>query len=665
MRFLEISLAALLPPLCLWLLCRRRGIDPALRAAATRWFIPLALLWFAPCWLTGRSLAPLDYLSEDIWPWVVPGFESGNPLLSDVPLQFLPWRDIVTDAYRHGQLPLLNRFAGSGSPLWENPQAAVLFPTTLLGLPFSTFAWPLFAAQIKLLLALIGTFLVARRFGASAEAAIFTAIAYSFGAFTIAFLLFPHTNVTVLLPWVLLGIDAAAESWRGAALFAIVLFLLFAGGHPESVLHTAMLAVPYGLGSARRHGPRQAGPRIVAAGLVGTLLAAPLLLPFLSILPHTERGARIRRAPQEITPPRPSPANLAPFVFAHALKGRRSPAAAENFNEAATQYVGMVTFLLALWAAARAPWRHRYWILALLVFGVLAFRGDLLRGVPVMNLTVHGRVRFLLAFVMALLAARGFDLVRSARLRRLLPFVLLLDLALLLATYHPPVDDRHFYPATPAIEFLQARANRGRLAGIENTLLPNTTAVLGLENIATHDPTAFEPYGALLERAGYDRRFYFSAWRDLPPKALLDSLGVLHVVAPPGSRSSRLPTVYSGPDATVFENASALPRFYDPSGAATVVVERYTRNGATIRVEAPRGVRIRSGEVALAGWSLTRDGSPWPLDREQILLSWLAPAGENRFELRYVPVGLETGFAMSAIGALLVLLMLVRLRHRS
>jgi hypothetical protein len=112
---LEIVAAALVPIATLFLVSRWRAFDDDFRRVVVRWFIPLALIWWAPCWLTARSPAPFDFLSARVTPWrsMAPRTPaSGNLLLSDVPLQFVPWREVVVDAYRYGQtlrLPCCSR----------------------------------------------------------------------------------------------------------------------------------------------------------------------------------------------------------------------------------------------------------------------------------------------------------------------------------------------------------------------------------------------------------------------------------------------------------------------------------------------------------------------------------------------------------------------------
>ena len=72
---IEILLAAFVPVVVL-LIAARLG-DEDFRRASVR-FAVLALLWFAPCWLRGRSPAAFDYLAEDVPPWQRAGFRSAT-----------------------------------------------------------------------------------------------------------------------------------------------------------------------------------------------------------------------------------------------------------------------------------------------------------------------------------------------------------------------------------------------------------------------------------------------------------------------------------------------------------------------------------------------------------------------------------------------------------
>lgn len=633
---IEILAAAFLPPLVMLAMAWFTRGD--FRRAAL-WFAALALLWFSPCWLTGRSPAPFDYLAEDVPPWEQPGLKSGNALLSDAVLQFLPWRDVVRDSILHGSMPFLNRYAAAGSPLWANPQAEATYALTWIGIPFSTFAWPLFAAMTKLLLALCGMYLFLRARGTSHLAAVAGSVAYAFCAFNIAFILFPHTNVSTLLPFVLFAIEV-----ENGPLFAILLAVMLAGGHPESVLHCAVVALPYGIVKIIQ--TRRVVP-IAAGGICALFLAAPALIPFAKLVPLSERVVRVVRQPYILTVPSPTLAHLAAFLTVAHLGATRDANALPNFNEMATQYAGALTFLLAVAAAVVETRRQRFWIAVFCVAAFFAFESPparaILNRIPLVNVTAHGRLRFVAAFAVCVLAAAAIDrFIRSDRWRVALILLIYADLAAALLTYNPATSRAFFYPR-------RLNLPPGRVATVGNALRANTAAMLRREDIGFHDPMAFEPYGEVLARAGYDRQTYFNFFRGMPPRDLLDFLGVRSVVTPN----------------SVWLNPTAKPRAFPTTPGAAVAILSYRPNGETIVVRAARPAHIVATDAALPGWTLTRDGEPWPLGRlGGVFLEFDAPPGDSTFELSYVPAGFTLGLALSLCGFVLLLL-LVRLRNKA
>src|SRR5262249_24581899 len=145
----ESALAAWLPPLAALALTFWPRFDPDLARALRRWLVPLALLWFAPCWLTGSTPLPFDFLAQLV-PWRALGAApQSNLLINDAPMQLIPFREALRRAVAHGELPFLDPSTAAGSALWANPQSAVLYPLTWLGLWLSPFAWPLFEAEAK------------------------------------------------------------------------------------------------------------------------------------------------------------------------------------------------------------------------------------------------------------------------------------------------------------------------------------------------------------------------------------------------------------------------------------------------------------------------------------------------------------------------------------
>jgi hypothetical protein len=268
----------------------------------------------------------------------------------------------------------------------------------------------------------------------------------------------------------------------------------------------------------------------------------------------------------------------------------------------------------------------------------------------------------------------------------LVPLALFVDLAASLVDYNAPVAREHYYPDRPSLRALAGGGQASRVLALGGGLMPNCGAMYGLEQAGVNDPMAFEPFVALLRSAGYDTRFYFNRFRAVPPKALLDYLGVSRLYVGPNARVEGLPVVYRGADGTVVANPGALPRYFVPArvaaaadpldafkrggeartvhaaiardvvpAPASVALAAYGASRATLSVDAREATFIASSEVAMPGWELERDGAPWPTVRiNGIFLGWPAPAGRSTFVLRYRPPGLRVGIAL-ACAALAVL----------
>src|SRR5262249_50412353 len=172
-----------------------------------------------------------------------------NDELSDVPMQFLPWSQAVADAYRGGRLPLRLAANGCGVPLWANPQAQAVTPTTLFALLFSL-PWAYAAsAATKLWLAAAGAFAFIRSRCLSSLAAFWGGLASGFAIHLTAWIHSPDTWPAALLPWTLLALDRLARGTAGGFLATVAaVFLLLLGGYPETELFVAVAGAAFFVG---------------------------------------------------------------------------------------------------------------------------------------------------------------------------------------------------------------------------------------------------------------------------------------------------------------------------------------------------------------------------------------------------------------------------------
>ncbi|MBM3986027.1 MAG: hypothetical protein FJ296_10130, partial [Planctomycetes bacterium] len=224
-----------------------RAWRPAL--LATLLYALLACWTLAPVLSGERVLSPAGFFTRGgpfpaaVRELVPPGVD----ILSDAARQFEPWLEYAAvRRAQDGELPLWKDTASCGAPLVGNGQSGLFFPTRFaalaLGAPAAAFA---VFALVKLLVAALGGWALARHLGATATAAFVTGLAFGFGGFQSVFRLHPHTDASMLLPWLVLAADrlAQAPSARRVGALALVAGLQDLAGHPQTALHGQLTAL--------------------------------------------------------------------------------------------------------------------------------------------------------------------------------------------------------------------------------------------------------------------------------------------------------------------------------------------------------------------------------------------------------------------------------------
>jgi hypothetical protein len=292
-----------------WLL---RRMHPALPLRIATLFFALVLLSLWRPLTQDVTIIPADVIKLTP-PWSevrAPGrppvdkYQVSNLNLHDLPMQVIPWTHQVRQAWRRFEAPLWNAAAGCGYPLLANGQSTPLSPFRLLTLPLSLNHAQTAEAALRLLLALVLTFLFCRtRY--SVFASIVAAIAYAFSTWMTTWLQFPIASASAFLPGVLLAVEKLLDGvTRRRFLIATLMFAATVlSGHPETVFHVGLIAAPFGLWVAlverRVFRPLLS---IAAASGVAALIASPFLVPFAEAVLRSQRFAEVR-AVRDITPP--------------------------------------------------------------------------------------------------------------------------------------------------------------------------------------------------------------------------------------------------------------------------------------------------------------------------------------------------------------------------
>jgi|GEM_PF-3092752 len=400
----------------------------------------VAVVATLPGWLPGRVYVPADALKL-FAPWAAPGqdYRAANEVLLDQTTQFVPWTQYTVASLRQtqmrdgqsvwtGRLPLWNPYQQLGAPLLGNGQSAVLYPTTLLhALLPPTWSWTL-AAALKLLVAGLGAWLLARRAGAGESGRLLAGLAFMLCGFNVAWLNHPHTNVMVLLPWALVALLRLIErpSLVNTALAALVVGLQFVGGHPASSVHLLLTCGLVLLLQLVWLNPRQALralPAVAVATAAGVLLAGAQLLPLLDYVDQS--AAKMLRQEALAALPRWAlqPWHLAGALFPYVLgypPDRLMPfpawgaAGVPNPNELVGGWVGTLPLLLAglaiVWRRDRRTW---LWLIVMALALAIAVRlpgvDHLVRRVPGLQVAQNGRLMAAVALALSMLAGIGME----------------------------------------------------------------------------------------------------------------------------------------------------------------------------------------------------------------------------------------------------------------
>lgn len=252
-----------------------------------------------------RLLCAVDTATAQL-PWcAAPGGSPAvaNPELADQGMVFYPAYRFALREWSLGGPPLWNPLIYAGAPAVGNPQLGLLDPQVLLqvvlgrALGEGAFDWSFaLLLWLRLAAAAAGAYALARRVSLGRRGAALAAVGFSTAGFTILWANHSLGHVTPFLPWVLYALEGlrAHHGARRARSFAAAALLFAAailGGHPETAFNLGLAAGLWALALARESW--RAAFTALGALALGTLLAAPSLLPFVEYLTHS--GALVAR----------------------------------------------------------------------------------------------------------------------------------------------------------------------------------------------------------------------------------------------------------------------------------------------------------------------------------------------------------------------------------
>jgi hypothetical protein len=630
-----------------------------------------------------------------LWPSPVDGNQlfaawTGSDLVySHWPFALLLERSV---AQTH-RLPFWNPYFGGGLPVGADPLAALFYPPTLLVhlLPVRTFF--LVLVMVHLLVAGLGTLLLARRvLRLPVLPALVAAVSYMATPRLLSHLGAGHVTIVQTVawyPWLALACRATlAHPRRQGPLLAVCLGLLLLAGHPQmayyGILMLAGLAAWELLQRQRTQGWRSLYAPLVgllAAGVLGLLLASLHLLPLLELTSRSTRQLSL------------SSGDAIPlFSFLSSLVVL-PPQAGSPWEGLLAPGLAVLTLAFV---ATVARWR-RVWPLVLgaglvaglaigntsplyLVVSRLLPDLDLFRGLA--------RIWFLGLLLLALLAGIGTAVlqqtVRRFSLRGTTALAGSLTL-LLVASSLVAIDTGYTRTAalTPVItpsalaRTVQRLAGSGRIYDEQENITQTDAVTLQLRLADGWDPLLIESYASYMQHAGnyahsgYTLHIPYDAPSVQPDAARLGLMNVSLVVSRRPLTDPLLQPVAEVDGTLIYRNTAdagpaylvqpdaagklpTLEQFGKPEGGVQSAI--LTPEQEIFRVASSREAYLVIATPQFPGWTVSLDGHMAPLQ----LFAGVMPAiklgpGTHILSYTYTPTSVQPGALLSATGLLLIL----------
>jgi len=637
---------------------RRTGAARRLRAAAVLTAIGL-VLWFA----LGMNLGAI--LSNDIkaflWPWAptYPEKPASGFAVYDPVFQFVPWLQFARRELLSGRLPLWNPHQDGGVPLLGNMISALMSPLLWPALLLGVFpGWNL-SLLARVLFALAAAYVWLRDLGRSRPAAGLGAVSFALSGSFIAWLGHPHTATIAPVPLLLLFARRVARGGtrRARIGLAVTTFLVLAGGHPETQMMAAVLALAVVLVETRRPARLAAA---AASALTGAGLAAPVVLPFLEYFRLSQARLGIDRLPFTL-----APRDLLCFL-SYQVAGSNPIEGAASVSAAV-----LVLVPFGLSAVRRDRW-SLFWAAAAACLLAIIYTSPLSRWLAGHTTIYWTRLLLFMPLALGYLAAAGMDILRervvrtNPRLTRVIPILLVgaaaLELVMGARGLQARTRVRPLSPVTPLVAKLQADRGVFRILPLHSFLAANSATDYGFDDLRGYD--ALAPAGWRRQRAAIGRftspRDVLEPWNLAPGGRGLNFWNVKYLTlqpdAPFGAGALRekwgldLEEVYSGPDGRILRNRQVLPRARIVGAAGTVRIEERLPTRWTLQAGLSSPGALLVANPFFPGWKARVDGrtvsiAAAPGSPIEVRL----PAGQHEIELSYSPFSFWLGLAVAAV----------------
>jgi hypothetical protein len=358
-------------------------------------------------------------------PWASAGtsLEVGtNAMIGDTIDSGVPQMWTIVEAARHGFFAEWLPYQAGGSELGGLPNSGLYSPISFGWWFLPVAVAPGFTKLVEMIVVTLGCSLLLRRLGVPHPAWPIASVIFLSSGFMISWTNWPQTRVAAFIPLLFWALDRAVVRKRLVDIVPVGLVLagMLLGGFPAIVGYALYAGAAYVL--VRAVVVHRRFWRVVTAGLVsaggvvlGFLLSAWTLVPFvLNAVAVLDFSGR-RQGPENHL----SLADLL-SAFVPSLVGEVSTGDTWGSSSPVERlsYIGVAAVVLAVLAVLTRPWRRGrgdmslFLLVGLIVSALLVYLGGPILGaaqqLPIFDNNRIGRLRVMLGFFIAILAAVGF-----------------------------------------------------------------------------------------------------------------------------------------------------------------------------------------------------------------------------------------------------------------
>ena len=386
----------------------------------------LVVAFAFPYWAKGRVPFPADYLVNNFPPWqYFYGLPIKNSAMPDVIGQMYPFKHLVINFWKNGQVPLWNPYNFSGNPFLANYQSAVFHPANWLFFILPEIdAWSIMILMQPLLAGLFA-YLFCRQLKLSQTAALLSSVAFMFCGFITVWMAYGTLSWALLwLPLVLYAIERSFQKLTGWGLILISFSLAasFFSGHFQTSLYVFLTSLTYLVFRLLTSHRAKAFLFCLLFVLLGVLLVSVQILPTFEFYRLSIRSKALGIS--EIIPWHYLVTILVPDFYGNPVTRN------DWFGHYAewSSFAGVIPFILALFVVFRKRKPVVFYFAILGLFSLIlrhpTFLLDLIIKVkiPVFSSSSVARINGLLSFSVAILAGFGLDqLITDLKKRKFKP----------------------------------------------------------------------------------------------------------------------------------------------------------------------------------------------------------------------------------------------------